>query len=266
MFAIKPSAFLLLSAIAVGCGGSQQQVVKMFSYTIKDNIISFNLEFNQTVQMNTEMNIPILNYGSFTLTPATKDRGFGIGGSINMGYVNDGRIVTLNRTRNLPNAQPMPSYITHDLAQIRIASAPLLTNDIYLGLDTQHLFIGTALELGYIDEKFPAALTLSFNIVDKQNRPVGVVSIFGPNVQNGKLIAPGGIFFATNVTDLISYYGSQPKTIIPEPIYDKRSFETLVEVNDSYHDEYMSNPRKIEKFFRKVDKAGRKAGMINEAH
>ena len=254
---LAPVSLLLVLA----CGADQQQIIKSFSYNINDNVISFALQFNQNIELNTEFTIPILNYGSISLTPPANGTGFIIGGTLNTNYINDGKVATLSKTRNLPDGQPMTNYVTQDLAQIRIKDTDQIYSDIYLGLDTDHMYLGTALELGYIDQYFPAGLVISVRIPDQQHRTVGVITIFGPEVKNGELIAPGGFFFVTNISDLIKYY-PRGKTIHPAMGNANESIMDVVENNEPYRREY-SDPFKMMRLLQDIKKAGQDAGYVD---
>ena len=260
MLGIKPSS-LLLVFVLLACGADQQQIVKSFSYDITDNVLTLSLEFNQSIDINTPITIPILSYGNITLTPPSNGKGVILGGTLNLDYLDDGSIANLKKTRLLPNGQTMPPYVTEALGQIRTRENDMIYTDVYLGMDTNHLYLGTALELGYIDMLFPSGITISFTIADNQNRPVGVITIFGPEVQNGTVVSSGGFFFVTNASDLIKY-GKQPTVIVPAPIHDEASFRNLVRVNAPYTREY-SDPFKIQELLDNMRQAGQEAGYID---
>jgi hypothetical protein len=262
MFIKRIISATLATALVLACGADQQQIIKSFAFNVANNILSFGVQFNQNIELNTELNIPILNYGSITLTPPADGKGFIIGGSINMNYINDGSIVTLNKTRLLPNGQPMTTYVTEDLAQIRIKDSDQIYSDIYLGTSMQNMYLGTALELGYIDQYFPAGLVISVRITDSKNRALGVITIFGPHLVNGELVSPGGFFFVTNITQLMQYYPNGTSTV-PSPIYDMPSFRNLVEINPQYRSEY-SNPIKLNDLMVQFHKAGQDAGYVDK--
>ena len=251
----------LVASVLLGCGGDQQQIVKSFTFTIEDNFVGFNLQFNQNVELNTAFTIPILDYGTITLTPPADGNGFIIGGTLNMDYINDGRVARLSKTQKLPNGQAMPTYVTEQVGQIRIKNTDQIYSDIYLGLNAEHMYLGTALELGYLDQNFPAGLVISVWIRDKQNRAVGVLSIFGPHVENGKLISPGGVAFMTNVTDLIKNYPHGTK-VVPQGIDTLSSFKSLVQVNTQYRTQY-SDPLQMINLLEQMRQAGRDAGYID---
>lgn len=256
------SALAISSFIILSCGADQPSIVKSFSYNIQNNIVSFQVEFSQNIELNTEFNIPILDYGSFLLTPPASGNGFIIGGTLNLDYINDERLATLSKTRLLPNAQAMSTYVTEDVARIRIKDTDQIYSDVYLGMDNQHMYLGTALELEYIDQNFPAGLVVSGRISDAKKNTVGVITVFGPNVQNGHMISPGGIFFITNVSDLIKY-NPTGATIRPAAIHDTRDFKDTVEINAPYRREY-SDPFKLYKLLEDMRKAGEEAGYIDK--
>ena len=251
------------TALVLSCGASTPQVISNFSYTVDNNVLDVKIDFNSNFQLNTSFIIPILQYGSVSLTPSTKTTGFSIGATLNLDYLNDGSIATLNKTQTLPNNQPMSDYVTEPVAQIRVKDSDLIYSDIYLGLDLAHMYVGTALELGYIDQHFPAGLVISQKIPDKQGRIVGVVTIFGPNVVNGQVVRPGGFFFMTNATDLIKFYGKTPTTFAPA-VVDNPSVDGSGDffVNEPYRSKF-SSPYELQKLFKIYKKQGKKAGLID---
>ncbi len=252
---------LVAGLFLASCGANQQQVVKSFSYNILNNILSFDVEFNQNVELNTAFTLPILDYGSITLSPPATGKGFIIGGSLNLNYVNDEHLLTISRTNQLPNGQSMPTYVIDNLARLHFTESSMVSTDAYLGMNSNNMYVGAALELGYIDQHFPAGLVLSAYITDSQQRRLGVITIFGPNVQNGQLVNPGGIFFVTNISDLIKFY---PKgmNIRPSAIQDMQSYKNLVEINPRYRKHY-SDPFKLQTLFDQLRKAGEDAGYID---
>ena len=105
--------------LGISCKPDDQKILENFSYDIEDQVLDLNVEFNKTFELNTEFNVPILQYGSIRLEPSQKDRGFVIGGTLNMDILNDSEIVDLRKTRLLPNGQPMSSYVETDVARLR---------------------------------------------------------------------------------------------------------------------------------------------------
>lgn len=253
----------IAAGLILSCGSDQQPIVKSFSYDIQDNVVTMALEFSQDIELNTEFIIPILDYGSVILTPPADGKGFIIGGSLNLDYIADGRLGTLSKTRRLPNNQPMTTYVTQDLARLRTKQTDQIYTNVYLGADSEHMYLGTALELGYLDQHFPAGLVISGRISDQQKRTVGVITIFGPEVKDGEMVNPGGIFFVTNISDLIKYHPSGLNKMRPESIQDLSSFKRLVEINDLYSREY-SNPFKLNKLLQQMRQAGIDAGYVDQ--
>ena len=82
------SLCFLTFVLSIGCKPDEQKILENFSYDIEDKVLDLNIEFNKTFELNTEFNVPILEYGSIRLEPSQKDRGFIIGGTLNMDIIN----------------------------------------------------------------------------------------------------------------------------------------------------------------------------------
>lgn len=255
--------FAFLSGVLVACGGDQQQVVRSFSYEITNNILGLELEFTQNIEINTELYIPILDYGTFILTPPIGNRGMILAGNVDLDYIFDARLPRIEKTRDLPNGRPMSSYITDDLARIRLEHTDKIHSNVYIGSDSERMFLGTAIELGYIDENFPPGLVISFRIQDPDKRNLGILSLFGPKLRNGELVEPGGFFFASNVNDLVRYNPTgEPSFTVPMPVYNRETFEELIEIQEPYTKKY-SDPLRLQRLLNQFREAGYEAGYVD---
>ncbi len=257
-----------------GCGPDQAQVVSNFSYDIVDNYLDLKIEFNKATSINTEFSVPILDYGKVSFSPENDNSGFTLGFAVNLKYIEDQDILRLEKTRKLPNGEPMPSYVQADVARLHFTTpSDKVSDSVYLGLDARAMYLGNAVELNVFDANFPSGLVISQRILDKQQRSLGVVTFFGPKVVNGQVVAPGGIFLMTNITDLVTYY--PPKTPAPtEPMsLSSTSFDTpdssfhgmLMPDNQPYinepYRETLSNGYKQYQLFKQYQRYLKKAGL-----
>ena len=188
-----------------GCGDKEDQVVRRVSYDLTEENFSLNLEFNEDVELNTELTVPIKEYGFISLYPPEKDLGFVLGFGLNLNVINDNEIISLEKTRKLPNGQSMSRYVTTDVAQLKVDTSSRVDAYFYVGLEPENFYLGTALNLFFLDDDFSLGLVVSQRLRDNQGRPIGVISLYGPEIKDGELLNPGGLFFMTNVSDLIRY-------------------------------------------------------------
>lgn len=205
---LRKAAFVCFLPLAslnfISCSG-ENAFIQSFSYNVNDSVLALDVHFNKSLTLNAAFTIPILNYGSFSVLASSPDQGFGIGGTLNLDVVDDQQVVTLSKTRLLPNSQPMPEYVRTAVAQLRFKGGDIYF-DVYLGLDDlDHIYVGLAVELPFINQDFPSGLVLTQVINDMNNRPLGAVTLYGPNVQNGNLVVPGGFMVITNASDLEKY-------------------------------------------------------------
>lgn len=231
------------TALLSNCGSEQEQIVKRFSYDILDNeLLHLELEFNSNIELNTEFTIPILEYGSISMFPSSQDTGVTVGADLNLAYIDDRDILDLERTRRLPNGQPLSPYIEEDLSRIRVQLHDRVYTSVYLGTSEEKMYFGNSIEFEFGDADFPAGLVISQRIRDRQGRSLGVVTLFGPHmVDNGKTSGPGGIFLATNVSDLQRHY--QDNSIANHGYRDKNGQITvdLLPDNDTFISEPVRN-------------------------
>ncbi len=213
----SPLIFLLLGA----CGSEKGQVVKGFRYEIKEESLNLRVDFNSNTELNLETTIPVKKYGNIQLIPGIDGSGFTIGFDLNLEIIRAKEILDLRRTRNLPNGMPMTRYVKTELAKLKVKETEKYATSLYVGPDENHVYLGVALELSFLDDDFPPGLVLNQWVRDNQRRPLGVVTLYGPKVRNGKLRSPGGIFLVTNVGDLISYLREE----------NKPSYQSLVAQN-----------------------------------
>lgn len=244
--------------LLVSCG-VDQQILTDFSYNIKDDILDLQVEFSSNVGINTELSIPILDYGNFSLTPPKIGKGFVIKAKLNFKYLEDERMLTIGKTRLLPDGQLMPDYVTKDLVSVRAEENEAIHTYIYLGPNRDQMYLGTALELNYINEHFPSGIVVTVKLMDKQQRQVGVFSIFGPNLNEQGLLSPGGFFFVTNVSDLKQFAKEKIK-IETSSLSTPR--QEIIEVNEPYRREYQDHFR-LSALLQLFQSLGRNASYVD---
>lgn len=255
----------------VGCGEDEPQFVQGFYYDVADNEVDLDIEFNNDLTLNSEFSVPILNYGSVRLFPASGPTGVRIGTTLNMDALVDPSILNLERTRKLPNGQSMSPYVRTDIGRLWIKATEEVATSIYFGLEPEEFYLGTAIELSFLNEAFPADLVISQRIRDHKKRPVGVITLFGPRIENDIVLAPGGFFFVTNVSELIRY-AEQDK--LDEPVSFNSSAlvvnnkltldHGLMPVDETYvnRQDYQGK-HKLYELLQKYRVSGKEAGLVD---
>jgi hypothetical protein len=251
-------SYFSILGFALGCGAEDRQLIKSFSYDVTEQRVELGLEFQKELELNTDLIVPIKDYGEIKLLAPYGTKGLQITGSLNLDMFLDPDFIHMERTRFLPNGGSMSSYVETNLARIRFQPHDSIGTSLYLGVDdTSKRYLGTSIELGFIDQNFPQGLIISQRLNDSMNRPLGVITFYGPKVENGRLIAPGGLFFVTNLTDLHAYKKD------PSTLNDHRLIpDTKTEINDPYK-KMLSDPRKIQNLLDLYERSGKKAQLID---
>ncbi|MEN9810793.1 MAG: hypothetical protein RLZZ488_2360 [Pseudomonadota bacterium] len=254
----------LTSVLAVACGGSVSQIVKNFSFNLEERKASLLTEFNTEVALNMEVAIPIKNMGWIRLIPADSQHGFQIATDIDFAAFLD-KELAIGRTTTLPNGVTFPSFISTDMYSVMLKRDQKLNTKLYLGTTSAKRYVGVGLELNFVDSRFPEGLAISQNLQDKNKKNIGVVSFYGPKMSNGQMVAPGGIFVATDVNALqgsskaqgytVSSAGvsMQPVSLLP---YD--GFDVVGQNARTY-----KRPENQLKLFSNFKSAGRQAGLVD---
>jgi hypothetical protein len=159
-----------------------------------------------------EVAIPIKDVGWVRLIPADSQHGFQIATDIDFSAFVDSSLM-IGRTRTLPNGVSFPSYVTTDLYSVELKRDQNMNTKLYLGTTGEKRYVGVGLELKFVDSRFPEGLAISQNLQDGAKRNVGVVSFYGPKMSNGKIVAPGGIFIASDINGLRGQSAAQGFTV-----------------------------------------------------
>lgn len=195
----------------LGCGSEEPQYLKHFVYDVKDNAVTLEAEFSSDMSFNTDLIVPVLEYGEVSMIANNDQYGFRLRTTLNMDALLDPEILSLSRTRKLPNQQPMSPYVETDLGRLRIRASDDVAASVYFGLEPDKFYLGSSVELNFIDEDFPAGLVMSQRIRDGRGRMLAVVSLYGPKLDDqGNLLAPGGLMVISNVSDLKRYLEENP--------------------------------------------------------
>jgi hypothetical protein len=196
--------FLLLNLVLplYSCGEGES-FIQDIVYNVADEDVEVGVEFNNYFNLELEASIPILKYGTLNFIPAGRKTGAIFSFSLNMNILNDKDLVSLKKTRMLPNGSPMTNYVESDLLWLYLKNQKNVHPSFYLGTDVDDFYMGSSLQFAFIDEEFPEKLTVTQRFRDSKGRLVGAMTIFGPRLyNNGSVRDYGGIFFVTNATDL----------------------------------------------------------------
>lgn len=254
----------LTGVLAVACGASVSQIVKSFSFNLEERKAHLLTEFSTEVALNMEVAIPIKNMGWVRLIPADSQHGFQIATDIDLSAFMDQSLM-VGRTRTLPNGVSLPSYISTDLYSVELKRDQSLNTRLYLGTSAEKKYVGVGLELKFVDSRFPEGLAISQNLQDGAKRNIGVVSFYGPKMNNGQIVAPGGIFIASDINALRGQSMAQGFTVNTAGVdmqqvkllpYD--GFDVAGKNSRTY-----KRPDQQFRLFNQFKSAGRQAGLVD---
>jgi hypothetical protein len=240
------------------------QIVKSFSFNLEERKASLLTEFSTEVALNMEVAIPIRDVGWVRLIPADGQHGFQIATDIDFAAFVDPAL-TIGRTRTLPNGVTFPSYVSTDLYSVELKKEQNFNTRLYLGTNAEKKYVGVGLELKFVDSRFPEGLAISQNLQDGSKRNVGVVSFYGPKMSNGKIVAPGGIFIASDINALRGQSSTQGFTVSKAGVelqnvrlnpYD--GFDVVGSNARTY-----KRPDQQFRLFNQFKNAGRQAGLVD---
>ena len=213
---------LSLGFLVSSCGMEDAMILKDIVYEVDKKEIEVGAEFTELLELELEARIPIKNdgveYGTLNFIPPSRSKGSILSFSLNMDILKDEDFISgAKRTFKLPNGSKMSSYIDTELLWLRFQKRKKVRPSLYLGTEKQNMFLGGAIELDFLDDDFPERLTISQRFRDAKGRYLGVITLFGPRLnQRGGIKVPGGFFFATNLSDLKRYI-EEDKNKSPEP-------------------------------------------------
>lgn len=220
--------------LCLSCGSGDIIILKDIVYSVSKNKIEVGAEFDSFLDLELEMSVAIKEYGTLNFIPPSREKGSIISFSLDKKIFKDEEYLSLKKTRKLPNGGKMSNYIEKDLLWLKFKKRSKgVKPSLYLGTDTDDFYLGSAIELNFIDEDFPN-ITISQRFKDTKGRYLGVLTFFGPKFKkNGDLKYHGGFFFATNISDLARYLeeDSKEKTnhreIIGEPLEIREDGELI---------------------------------------
>lgn len=256
--------FALTGVLTVACGASVSQIVKNFSFNLEERKASLLTEFNTEVALNMEVAIPIKNSGWIRLIPANGQHGFQIATDIDFSAFLDKELM-IGRTTTLPNGVTFPSFISTDMYSVMLKRDQKLNTKLYLGTTSAKRYVGVGLELNFVDSRFPEGLAISQTLQDQSKKSIGVVSFYGPKMSNGQIVAPGGIFIATDLNALKGSGTAQGFTVSsagvdmkPVNLLPYDGFDVVGNNARTY-----KRPENQLKLFTNFKSAGRQAGLVD---
>ena len=195
----------LFSSVFVGCGqnGKEGKVVNSFSFSFQDGKAAFAVLFSPDFTLSMENRSPVGKYGEIAFVPGTTaDFGFKFDAILNVGAYLD---TTINKTKvnRLPNGAPFPSYIGSSLSRYEFVNKTNFSGNVYLGSDVGKRYLGTAVALNFLSDSIPSGIALSQSLYNAKKERVGVATVYGPVVDKGGVVAPGGLFGAINLSTTV---------------------------------------------------------------
>lgn len=191
----------------LSCGEMDNSFLKDIIYKVDGNKVEVGAVFQNYLSLALDVEIKIKDHGTLKFYPTGDLDGAKISFQIDPKIYKDSEVLDkMKRTSKLPNGADLPSYVETDLLRLKFNKQKRVVPSLYLGTEEEEKYLGTSLELYFLDERFPEKLIISQRFFDQNKRPVGVATIFGPSLtRRGDLKVPGGIFFATNISDLEEY-------------------------------------------------------------
>jgi hypothetical protein len=196
-------AVLTSSLVGCGGGGKEGKVVNSFSFAFQDGKAAFSVLFSPDFTLNMENRSPVGKYGEIAFVPGTTaDYGFKFDASLNVGAYLD---ATINRTKvtRLPNGAPFPSYIGSSLSRYEFVNKAKFSGNVYFGSEVGKRYLGTAVALNFLSDNIPSGIALSQSLYNAKNERVGVATVYGPVMDQGGMVAPGGLFGAINLSTTV---------------------------------------------------------------
>lgn len=229
--------------------GDGESFIENIVYNVAEEDVEVGVEFNDYLDIELETSIPIKKYGTLNFIPAGRRTGAILSFSLDMDVLEDDDIMKLKKTRHLPNGARMSSYIESDLLWLDLKQKKSFDPSFYLGTEIDDFYVGAAIQFTFIDEDFPERLTITQRFRDAKGRLVGVMSIFGPRLKQDDTVKEhGGIFFATNATDLKEFIEEDRATILSNGVYS-----TEIEIKKDGEDYEMSD-KELRKLAKKLNK------------
>lgn len=252
------SVAIISSMSLYSCGESEgQDIVKNLKVVFQQSLAKLDVEFAGNITLNVELTVPVEDYGFVTFVPSTASEGFRIITSLDLSIFEDLRFQT-GRTSTLPNGVPFPSYVGTELATYRLKPLDKFGAILYLGVQETNRFIGATVELGFIDEDFPPGATISQKFVDEKGEVLGVVTLYGPRFDEfGNMTAPGGLFAASNLSNLIGGIISEDGTrLVNQPTVKPSEVEIQIPGEEN------PSPAELQELYERFMERGREAGLI----
>lgn len=198
----------LLAALMVFSGCDSSSLVSSFNASVEPNLetLTTNLVFAKDVKSDLGGSFSIKDYGTIDVQPSTPETPFNVGLRLNLDIVNDLEFIRYQPTTTLPAGQPLPTLINRAMAQVKLKNDISSNFDIYAYVDILGKeWVGAVLTLKFLNNCFPAGISITKNFLKTKNGPArGVGTFFGPKLDdNGKMLVPGGMAVFVNAKALV---------------------------------------------------------------
>ncbi|MGE4233572.1 MAG: hypothetical protein AB7F43_09615 [Bacteriovoracia bacterium] len=213
---LKRLVFLtFLASCFLGC---EDPIINNFQYSIPANLetLSVTAVFSDALDIDAGGTFPVLSFGQIEVYQKTSSNPFRVGFRLNLDVMNQLDQFIYKATTTMPSGMPFPNPIRNRaLAEIEFAQSiskdiePLLYIDL---ADNGRQWLGAAALFPFIDEGFPEGVTVSQGFLEDANKiPRAIVSVFGPKLQDGKVVNPGGVAVFVNIVSLVGMVRSTGK-------------------------------------------------------
>ncbi len=199
LFFSLSASFLFIN----GCNVPSNHLIEQVNMEVSPNLetVTLTVSFTRNIQTDLLGDFSIGQYGNLFLHPSTLNTPFQIGFRLNTSIVNDQDLVRLTPVTTFPNGVNLPMLLDSALVQINLPNPAHAQFDIFAYVDVfKKQWLGNAVVLIFVDGEFPQGLAISqgfFRGPDSQ--PAVYVSAFGPRLQNGSVLVPGGLAVFGNI-------------------------------------------------------------------
>ncbi len=190
---------VLFGATVISC--QQSEPPARLQVTVPSvNQVSVGIQLTARYGLNLGGEFPIQDFGSIFFTPESPSSGLGFGFRLNSSVFRHDNWINYQEVTTLPTNAAFPAWMTGPVVDIVVPPANInaLAWHFYIGT-RQNFYVGAAALISAINQNFPS-LRIEYSFYDPQGKVIVGLVFFGPKIENGRVVVPGGIFVGTNVS------------------------------------------------------------------
>lgn len=196
----------LLAIMISGCKSDEPPV--RYSLTAPaENEIRFQAQLMKRYGIGLDTEFDIKDYGSIFVTPENSQGGFGFGFQFNSRVFDHDEWFGYQEVEALPTGAAFPFWVSGKVMDIEVPPVNSKPIDWHLYVGTRgQMTLGLAAVIHEINGRFPD-VDLQYTFYDKKGHVILGLMFFGPEMNGGALVSPGGIFVGTDLTPFIPENG-----------------------------------------------------------